>query len=59
LIKALIDDKSELITVYYGDDVIEEEAKAFVKYIEDHYQDCDVELHRGGQPLYYYILSVE
>lgn len=59
LIDELVDEDSELITVYYGEDVSKEDAEAFVAYIEEKYDACDVELHEGGQPLYYYILSVE
>lgn len=59
LLEALIDDDSELITLYYGQDVTEEEANSIAGYIEDKYEDCDIEVHYGGQPLYYYIFSVE
>ena len=59
LIASLIEEDSELISVYYGEDVDKEEAEKLIEYLEDTYEDCDVELHYGGQPLYYYILSVE
>lgn len=59
LIGSMIDEDSGLISVYYGEDVTEDDAKAFVAKLEDKYEDCDVELNRGGQPLYYYIVSVE
>ncbi len=55
----VISDDDELITVYYGADVTEEDAAALTKELEDKYGDCDVEYHRGGQPLYYYMISVE
>lgn len=59
LVDSLLDDESELVTVYYGMDVNEEDAESLADYIEDNYEDCDVEVHYGGQPLYYYIISVE
>lgn len=55
----LADDESELISIYYGADVSEEEAEKLAAEIEERYPDCDVEVNQGGQPIYYYILSVE
>lgn len=54
-----VTDESEMISVYYGADVTEEDAEALAAYIEETYPDCEVELQMGGQPLYYYIISVE
>ena len=48
-----------MISIYYGADVKEEDAKEFADYVEDTYPDCDVEFNYGGQPIYYYIISVE
>lgn len=59
LLSAMVDEDSELISIYYGADVKEEDAKAFEEYVEETYGDCDVEFNYGGQPIYYYILSVE
>lgn len=59
LMADLIDEDSELITVYYGEAISKEEAEAFGEYLKETYSDCDVEIHYGGQPLYYYIMSVE
>ncbi|MDE6433473.1 MAG: DAK2 domain-containing protein [Lachnospiraceae bacterium] len=59
LLSEMVDEDSELISIYYGADVKEEDAKAFEEYVEDTYGDCDVEFNYGGQPIYYYILSVE
>lgn len=59
LLSEMVDEDSELISIYYGADVKEEDAKAFEEYVEDTYSDCDVEFNYGGQPIYYYILSVE
>ncbi len=59
LLSQMVDDDSELISIYYGADVKEEDAKEFADYVEDTYPDCDVEFNYGGQPIYYYIISVE
>lgn len=59
LLSQMVDEDSELISIYYGADVKEEDAKEFEEYVEDTYSDCDVEFNYGGQPIYYYILSVE
>ena len=56
---SMVDDDSSLITVYYGEETDKEEANLLINDLQDRYSDCDVELHYGGQPLYYYILSVE
>ena len=55
----IMTDEDELITVYYGADVSEEDAKAVSEEIESRFDYCDVECHLGGQPLYYYLISVE
>ena len=59
MMKDIITDEDELITVYYGADVSEEDARSIADEIESRYEDCDVECHNGGQPLYYYLISVE
>ncbi len=59
LMKQIVTEDDELITVYYGKDVAEADAKSLTDEIADQYDDCDVELHKGGQPLYYYLISVE
>ena len=59
MMKEIVTDEDELITVYYGADVTEADAKAIAEEIEEQYEDCDVEYHNGGQPLYYYLISVE
>lgn len=59
LAKALIDEESEIVTVIYGDDVSEEEANEFAAFIEEQFEDVEVEVYNGKQPLYPYILSVE
>ena len=59
LIDHMIDDDNELICIYYGKDMEEEKAQALVAQIEERYSDLDVELQFGGQPVYYYLISVE
>ena len=59
LIKALKNDEHEVITLYYGKDVTEEEAEALVAKVQEEYPDCDVDFHFGGQPVYYYMVSLE
>lgn len=55
----LIDDESGLVSIYYGADVTEKDAEEIASRIADQYPDVDVEVHFGGQPVYYYLLSVE
>ena len=57
--KSMVDEESELITIYYGADVSEEDAETLREKAEDSFGDCEVELHPGGQPIYYYLISVE
>ena len=59
LIDAMMDVDAELISIYYGQDVTEEGAAALAAKVESRYPDCDVEVQSGGQPIYYYIVSVE
>ena len=59
LIEALMDEDSELISIYYGEDISDEDAEELAGQIEEKYPDVDVELQEGGQPIYYYVLSVE
>lgn len=59
LVDCLVDEDTELICLYYGDDVQEDDANAVLDAIEKKYKSCDVELHYGGQPIYYYVISVE
>ena len=59
MLEQLVDDDSELISLYYGQDVTEEEAAAFTQEVEKLYPDVDVDVHCGGQPIYYYVLAVE
>ena len=59
MLAQLVDGDSELISLYYGQDVTEEDAAQFAQAVEELYPDMDVDLHSGGQPIYYYVLSVE
>ena len=59
LVKDIVTEDDGLITLYYGEDTREEDARALAKEIEKMYPDCDVDVHRGGQPLYYYLIAVE
>ena len=59
LIGAMADEDSELLSIYYGSDAEEEKANALVEAVQAAYPDFEVEAHAGGQPIYYYILSLE
>ena len=58
-VKQLMFDDAEVISIYYGADVEEEKAQALTDKVTELYPDCEVELNSGGQPTYYYIISVE
>ena len=59
MLAAMADDDSELISIYYGADIDEETANALGNEIMELYSGCDVEIYSGGQPIYYYVISVE
>ena len=59
MLEQLIDDDSALVSIYYGEDVSEDDAMQLTEEIEALYPDVDVETHSGGQPIYYYVVSVE
>ena len=58
-VKAMMSDDAEVISVYYGADTSEEAAEALGSALEESYPDCEIEINKGGQPIYYYIISVE
>ena len=58
-VEAMMTDEAEVISIYYGADISEEDAEKLAAAVEEKYPDCEVELSRGGQPIYYYIVSVE
>lgn len=59
LIKNMVDEDAGLITVYYGADIKDEEALGLKESLEKGFPDLEIDLHNGGQPVYYYIVSVE
>ncbi len=59
LLAELVDEDSSFISIYYGEGVLKEAANAFASYVEETYPDCELDLTYGGQPIYYYVLSVE
>ena len=59
MLAELVDEDSELISVYYGADVSEEDAMQLTEELEALYPDVDIDTHMGGQPIYYYVVSVE
>jgi len=58
-VEEMVDEESSCITLYFGNDVTEDEAQELVAELSEAYPDCDVDFHFGGQPLYYYLISVE
>lgn len=59
LVEKLVDEDSAIITLFYGEDVTEEDANNLRDELEEKFEDLDIELYYGGQPLYYYLISVE
>ncbi|MCD8336373.1 MAG: DAK2 domain-containing protein [Lachnospiraceae bacterium] len=58
-IAEMMTDEAELVSIYYGEDIKKEEADVLAERVTERFPDCDVELNYGGQPIYYYIISVE
>ena len=59
MMEEMVDADSEIIGIYYGEDVSEEDANALGELLAEKYPDAEVEVHYGGQPIYYYVISVE
>ena len=59
LLNCLVDEDSELISLYYGEEVSPEDAEKFAAEVAERYPDADVDIQFGGQPIYYYVLAVE
>lgn len=58
-LRAMVDEESELISIYYGEDIKEDEAGSLYAKAQEEFAGCEIELHNGGQPIYYYMISVE
>ncbi len=59
MIDQMVDEDSAIISIYYGEEVQDEEAQQLGKELGEQYPDCEIEVHYGGQPIYYYVVSVE
>jgi uncharacterized protein len=59
LLDIMLDEDSEILTILYGEDVTEEDAQSLQEFVEEHYENVEVEVHNGKQPLYSYIFSIE
>lgn len=59
MVDAMMTEEKELISIYYGEEIAEEDAGKLREQIGEKYPDCDIELQYGGQPIYYYIISAE
>ena len=55
----MVNEDSELITIFYGEDVEKEELDEFISKLEEKYSDFDIQCYEGNQPLYYFLLAVE
>ena len=59
MVAEMVDEESEIISIYYGEDVSEEDAEVLSDVLAEKYPECEIELNQGGQPIYYYLISVE
>ncbi|MCX4322391.1 MAG: DAK2 domain-containing protein [Lachnospiraceae bacterium] len=59
MVEAMMEEDKELISIYYGEEIAEEDAEKLREKIGEKYPECDIELQYGGQPIYYYIISAE
>ena len=59
MVDKMVDEDSAIVSIYFGSDVTEEDAEGLSAAIEEKYPDLDVEINNGGQPIYYYVISVE
>jgi dihydroxyacetone kinase-like predicted kinase len=59
MVDAMVDDESSLVSIYFGSDATADDAANLGNAIADKYEDLDIEINHGGQPIYYYIISVE
>ena len=58
-LEAMIDGESELVTIYYGAETAREDAARLLARAKERFSQCEIECHEGGQPVYYYVISVE
>ena len=59
MVDEMVDEDSAIISIYFGSDATEEDASEIASEIEEKYPDVDIEINNGGQPIYYYVISVE
>ena len=59
MLDKMITEDSSIITIYYGEEKTEDDANALAEKFGDDYPECEVEVYYGGQPVYYYLISVE
>ena len=59
MLDSLIDEESAIVSIYYGADMSEESAEALGVKLEERHPEIEVEVHYGGQPIYYFVISVE
>lgn len=59
MLSQMVNEESSFISIFYGEDVTAEDAESFGAYVEETYPECDIDLTFGGQPIYYYVVSVE
>ena len=59
MIGEMIDEDSAILSIYYGEEMNEDSANEIAEKVEEEYPDVEVEVHYGGQPIYYYVISVE
>ena len=59
LLDSMLDEMSSIVTIIYGDDVSDEDANAFVEKIASEHEDLDIDVRKGGQPVYSFIIGVE
>lgn len=59
LLEQMVDEDASLVSIYYGKETNEEDAEKLAAFVQENYPECEVDMHFGGQPLYYYIISVE
>ena len=59
MLNDLIDEESAIVSIYYGEEISKESAEMIGSKIEEEHPEVEVEIHDGGQPIYYYVVSVE